>query len=111
MGLSIIFYADDSQLYLSFKPTDNVSKTEAIRRVEAYLKDILSWMHGNMLKRNADETEVIVFTSERNSSLVSEISVTVGDSNIKSSSCVRNLGAWLDSRKDIKKFHVKFDFD
>ena len=39
-------------------------------------------MHGNMLKQNADKTEVIVFTSERNSRLVSEISVTVGGSNI-----------------------------
>ena len=62
-------------------------------------------MHGNMLKQNADKTEVIVFTSERNSRLVSEISVTVGDSNIKSSSCVKNLGAWLDSRMDMER-HV-----
>ena len=63
-------------------------------------------MHGNMLKQNVDKTEVIVFTSERNSRLVSEISVTVGDSNIKSSSsCVRNLGAWLDSRMDMEQ-HV-----
>ena len=54
-GLEYHFYADVSQLYLSFKPTDNVSRTEAIRRVEACLKDILSWMHGNMLKQNADK--------------------------------------------------------
>ena len=79
--------------------------TAAIRRVEACLKDILSWMHGNMLKQNADKTDVIVFTSERNSRLVSEISVTVGDSNIMSSSCVRNLSAWLDSRMDMER-HV-----
>ena len=46
-----------------------------------------------------------MFTSERNARLVSEISVTVGDSNIKSSLCVRNLGAWLDSRMDME-WHV-----
>ena len=28
------FYTDDSQLYLSFKPNDNVSRDEAVRRVE-----------------------------------------------------------------------------
>ena len=37
-GLENHFYADDSQLFLSFKPMDNVSKTEAIRHVEACLK-------------------------------------------------------------------------
>ena len=99
-GLEYPFYADDSSLYLSFKPTNNVSKTEAIRRVEASLLD--AWKHA---KQNADKTEVIVFTSERNSSLVSEISVTVGDSNIKFSSSVRNLGAWLDSGMDMEQ-HV-----
>ena len=99
------FYADDSQLYLSFEPTDQVTRDEAIRRVEACLKDILSWMQANMLKQNADKTEVIIFTSERNAGLVNGISVTVGDSNIKPSSCVRNLGAWLDSRMDMEQ-HV-----
>ena len=58
-----------------------------------------------MLKQNADKTEVIVFTSERNAGLVHGISVTVGDSDIKPSSCVRNLGAWLDSRMDMER-HV-----
>ena len=46
-----------------------------------------------------------MFTSELNSGLVSEISVTVGDSNIKPSSCVRYLGSWFDSRIDMER-HV-----
>ena len=62
-------------------------------------------MHDNMLKQNADKTEVIVFTSERNAGLVNDISVTVGDSDIEPSSCVRKLGAWLDSRMDMER-HV-----
>ena len=62
-------------------------------------------MQANMLKQSADKTEVIVFTSEHNAGLVNGISVTVGDSNIKPSSCVRNLGAWLDSRMDMEQ-HV-----
>ena len=81
-GLEYHFYAGDSQLYLSFKPTDQVTKAEAIRRVEACLKDILSWMQGNMLKQNADKTDVIVFAYERNAGFVNGISMAVGDSNI-----------------------------
>ena len=84
---------------------DQVTLAEAIRRVEACLKDILAWMHGNMLKQNADKTEVIMFTSERNAGLVNDISGTVGDSDIKPSLCVRSLGALLDSRMDMER-HV-----
>ena len=62
-------------------------------------------MHGYILKQNVDKTEVIVFISERNASLVNDISVTVGDSDIKPSSCVRNLGAWLNSRMNMVR-HV-----
>ena len=62
-------------------------------------------MHGNVLKQNEYKTEIIVFTSERNAGLVNDISVTVGDSDIKPSLCVRNLGAWLDSRMDMER-HV-----
>ena len=60
---------------------DQVTRTESIRRVEAcLLKDIPFWLQANMLKQNADKTEVIVFTSICNAGLVKGISVTVGDS-------------------------------
>ena len=60
--------------------------------LRACLKDILAWMHGNMLKQKVDQTEVIVFTSERNAGFVIDISLTVGDSDIRPSSCVRKSG-------------------
>ena len=73
-GLEYHFYADDSQLYLSFKPMDQVTRTETVLRT--------FYLGGNMLKQNADKTEVSGFTSDRNAGLVNVISVTVGDSNI-----------------------------
>jgi len=83
---------------MSFKPKDKLSQSETIHRVEQCLKDITSWMNANMLKLNAEKTEVIVFSSKHNSQHVSDVSIIVGDTNIKPSDCVRNLGAWFDSR-------------
>jgi len=38
------FYANDSQLYLAFKPTDNTARNDTIQIIEACLKDIVGWM-------------------------------------------------------------------
>ena len=58
-------YADDSQVYLLFKPTDCVTVSEALRRVEGCLNGIVLWMHRHMLKLNEDKTEVILFSSQK----------------------------------------------
>ena len=101
-GLKHHFYADDSQLYLSFKPTDNAAQDETIDRVEKCLKDIVSWMHINMLKLNTDKTEVIIFSNQKNEQMVHQLTLTMGDSKIVPSTCVRNLGAWFDSRMNME---------
>ena len=102
-GLNHHFYADDSQLYLSFDPVDNTSQTSILQRVESCLNDIVSWMNQNMLKLNADKTELILFSSKHNAGRISDVTVKVGDSIIKPTSCVKNLGAFLDSRMDMEQ--------
>ena len=37
-------YADDTQLYASFKPDDANAQDEAIRAMEDYIKDIRNWL-------------------------------------------------------------------
>ncbi len=91
------FYADDTQLYLSFKPNDDVTQHEALTRIENCLKDIELWMHQNMLKLNADKTEVMLFSSKHNSRNLDSISVNVANSSIASTTHVRNLGVMFDS--------------
>ena len=86
-GLLHHFYADDSQLYISFKPTEALCVSEALHRIEGCLADIVSWMHSNMLKLNEDKTEVILFTSKHNTRQLDKGSVKVGDSAIRSTSC------------------------
>ena len=102
-GLNHHFYADDGQLYLSFKPTNSVSQKDALCCVENCLVEIVSWMNSNMLKINADKTEAIVFTSQKNEKHIESISVKIGGEDIKPSKCVRNLGAFLDSKMSMEK--------
>ena len=102
-GLRHHFYADDSQLYISFKPVDVLSKPETLRRVEMCLKEILIWKHKNMLKLNSDKTDMIVFASYKNESSSQEITINIGSSEIKPSLVVRNLGTMLDSKMDMEQ--------
>ena len=57
--MSLNFYADDTQLYWSFKLHDQVPSVQAI---ESCLNDIDAWMLANMLKpnRSRDKTELLV---------------------------------------------------
>ena len=52
-------YADDTNLYMSFKTNDKMSKRIAISRLEACLKEIVRWMSQNMLKLNSKQDQAI----------------------------------------------------
>ena len=54
-------YADDTQLYLSFKPSKPNSKLDCITRIENCINEINVWMTKNLLKLNSDKTEFILF--------------------------------------------------
>ena len=57
------FYADDSQLYISFKSccTNDADRGKIL--METCVRDIDLWMVHNRLKLNQDKTEVLVFSS------------------------------------------------
>ena len=67
------FYADDSQNYIAFRPSDNAAALEVVTRVEACVCAMRQWMESNMLKVNDDKTEVVLFTPSRKSMSLSDI--------------------------------------
>ena len=86
-------YADDTQLYISFKCKQPL---ESISKVNSCLSDIRRWMITNKLKINDSKTEFIVFRSPQLRCDLSGLSVHVGESQIKQSLKVRDLGVTFD---------------
>ena len=91
-------YADDTQLYLSFSPTNLANQQEAINAMESCIRDIKSWMCSDKLKLNDDKTEFIIIGTRQQLSKVKINNIVIGESEIKPVSSVRNLGAWFDDK-------------
>ena len=98
-------YADDTQLYLSFRPDSTSSQEEALRALEDCIADIRAWMVNHQLKLNDNNTEFIIIGSPHQLSKVRMDSINVGLSEIKSASSLRDLGAWFDECMTMNK-HV-----
>ena len=56
-------YADDTQLYISFKTCCTYDMELSKTGMEACVRDIDPWMVQNRLKLNQEKTEVLVFSS------------------------------------------------
>ena len=102
--LTFHLYADDTQLYIAFKPSESISKEEAKSRIEACVSDIRAWMAINMLKLNDDKTELLVITSQEHVSNSQGIILNVGGESVepKPMDPPRNLGVTFDSTMCMK---------
>ena len=87
------FYADDTQLYISFKCKDPL---ESLTRLNMCISDIRVWMIKNKLKINDSKTDFIIFRSPLLKQNLSDLSVSVGDMQVSPSSKVRDLGVVFD---------------
>ena len=56
--LNFHLYADDTQVYIAFDPTE---AHNFVGRIETCISEIKKWMNRNYLKLNDDKTEVILF--------------------------------------------------
>ena len=56
-------YADDTQLYTTFRCDDEDDLTTTISRIESCLIDITNWMTTNKLKLNTDKMELLILYS------------------------------------------------
>ena len=96
-GMSYHCYADDTQLFLSFPPSD----TQVSNRISACLRDIQSWMDNHHLKLNPGKTELIFFPAL--TSPFSDFSISRGEATVTSSPSARNLGVVMDNRLSLSE--------
>ena len=59
-GMGFHFYANDTQLYMSFNPADALQSKSLIERC---IQDVQQWMVMNKLKLNGNKTELLVLTA------------------------------------------------
>ena len=101
-GVSYHFYADDTQLYLSFNHSES---QDAIVKMEKCISQVSSWMSENFLKLNEDKTEVMFLGSPNFLSKFKNTAISVGMEHIQPSDVVRNIGAYIDKHLNMDK-HV-----
>ncbi len=94
-------FADDTQLYLSFRPDDPT----VAARISGCLADISAWMKEHHLQLNLVKTELLVFPATP--TLQHDFTIQLGSSTITPSALVRNLGAIFDDQLTFKKHIAK----
>ena len=95
-------YADDTQLYLAFKPNSAVTANDAVNAMELCIRDLRSWMLHDKLKLNDNKTNFILIGTRQQLSKVDVDSLCVGDSIVSQIKSAKNLGTWMDNSLNLK---------
>ena len=104
--LHVHSYADDTQLYLSFKPRPGTNESIAKCAIENCITDIQQWMMVNKLKLNTGKTEFLILGTRKQLEKVTMSHLKVGNTAVcASSDAIRNLGVWFDSELKLG-YHV-----
>ena len=94
-------YADDTQLYLAFKPGNYANETAAVSSIQSCIRDLQNWMLMDKLKLNPEKTEFLILGTRRQLEKVITSHLVVGESRICPSTKVKNLGSWFDPNLDM----------
>jgi len=99
-GVFFHLYADDTQLYISFPPSESIS---SLSLLSSTLNSVHSWFFSNRLSLNPSKTEFLIIGTPKQRSKISASSVSFCQNLIQSSDSCRNLGVIFDSDLSLKK--------
>lgn len=86
-------YADDTQLYLAFKPSECM---RAQQQLNEDLESISEYCGDHQLYLNPTKTQAIVFGPKRARMLARSLDICVGGTRVVFSECVKSLGLCID---------------
>ncbi|CAB4000756.1 Hypothetical predicted protein [Paramuricea clavata] len=84
-------FADDSQLYVSFKPDSTCDQLAAVAALEHCIDVIKDWMLSDKLKVNDGKTEFLIIGTRQQLAKVNFNSLRIGDNSINSIDKAKNL--------------------
>ena len=89
-------YADDTQLYLSFKPGCIATEEESIAAMENCIKAVHAWMIMDKMKINDIKTEFLIIGTKQQLNKVNIKTLSVGNSAVAPATMAPNLGVLFD---------------
>ena len=101
---SVHGFADDHQLYLSFKP-DSESTSASVKAMEVCVNDVRQWMLTNRLLINDSKTEILLLGTKQQLSKLDISGLAIGEKTIYPAKYVKNLGIIQDEHLKLDK-HV-----
>lgn len=97
-NLICMYYADDNQVFVSFKPNHPSMYNDAVDTLRQCVEHIFSWdSNTGVLKSNPEEAEVVHFTSRFPKQPSFGESITFAGTSIDIKKKARNLGIFIDN--------------
>ena len=87
-------YADDTQLYVTFPPTDHM---QAVARMEACIQGAKTWLCDNGLVMNENKSEAIVIRSPSLRTPITFSRINICGQFVDTSAVIRDLGFAIDT--------------
>jgi hypothetical protein len=98
--VSYHLYADDTQLYISFSPTDSKNN---LAMLSSILNTVHNWLTTNRLTVNPAKTEYLLIGTPQQRSKITSSDITFQNTTLSPTDSARNLGFIFDSDLSHKK--------
>ena len=101
-SISYHLYADDTQIYISFSPSQSF---DSLSLLSSTLDEVYAWLTSNRLSVNPSKTEFLIIGNSQQRKKIQSSSIVFCGNIISPSSTARSLGVTFDSNLSLTK-HV-----